>query len=670
MKKLIAILVTGILAFTLTACSGVTGDSESSTPAGAGQTANTSVTATNTNSIVTADPETADYDDDDLEDEWEESAAKLIKLGNNTITATGEGVTVDGSRATINAAGVYVVSGTLDDGQIAVNTNDEEVVRLILKGAAITCSTSAPIYIMQAEKTIITLAEGTENSVTDGSSYILEDAESDEPNAAIFSKDDLTFNGQGSLSVQANYNNGIASKDELKIIDGNISVTAVNDGIKGRDDIAVKGGTITINAGGDGMQSNNDEDTEKGFVVIDGGTINITAGLDGIQAETDLAVNDGEITITTGGGASQATTTQNGGAPQGMQSDADNSDSGDSAKGLKANVDLVIEGGSITINSLDDALHSNGTMVVDGGDLNLTAGDDGIHADSQIAVNGGYITITKCYEGIESTVIVINSGNIDLVSNDDGFNATGGTGSTTSTQAGSGTTGGANSATSTAGNNAALKGPPGGNFAEGSSNNYLYIHGGYVSIKSNGDGLDANGPIEMTGGTVVINGPTNGGNGSLDYYTSFNMSGGYLVAAGSSGMAQSPSASSSQYSVMVTFSSAQTAGTLVHIESEDGEEILTMAPTTNYQTVVVCSPELENGKTYNVYLGGSSTGTATNGVYSGGTYSGGTQYISFTVSSSVTKAGAATGGQGGMGGGGGVPGGNRPQGVPGGVRTQ
>ena len=169
---------------------------------------------------------------------------------------------------TITAAGTYVVSGSLDDGQIVVDTEDKETVRLVLNGADITCSTSAPIYVKSADKIILILADGTENQVTDGDSYVLEDAESDEPNAAIFSKSDLTINGDGSLIVKANYNDGIASKDDLKIVSGDITVDAVNDAIKGRDCIGVKDGTIKVTAGGDGLQSTNDEDPEKGFICI------------------------------------------------------------------------------------------------------------------------------------------------------------------------------------------------------------------------------------------------------------------------------------------------------------------------------------------------------------------------------------------------------------------
>ena len=239
-------------------------------------TSETIPTATPTEIVSTATPVVVEYDDDDLTSSAESSNVSHIRLEGDAITLDGSGATVKGTTVTITSAGTYSISGTLSDGQIVVDTQDEDKVVLVLNGADITCSTSAPIYVVNAEKTVISLADGTENVVTDGETYVLTDTESDEPNAAIFGKDDLTINGTGSLTVNANYNNGIASKDDLKITGGQITVDAVNDGIKGKDSVAIKDGTIIINAGSDGIQSTNQEDAEKGVVAIEGGSLNIT----------------------------------------------------------------------------------------------------------------------------------------------------------------------------------------------------------------------------------------------------------------------------------------------------------------------------------------------------------------------------------------------------------
>ena len=173
---------------------------------------------------------------------------------------------------------------------------------------------------------------------------------------------------------------------------------------------------------------------------------------------------------------------------------------------------------------------------------------------------------------------------------------------------------------------------------------YLEINGGYVYVDAGGDGLDSNGTGTLNDGVVIVNGPTNNGNGSLDVGGNLVVNGGFLVAVGSAGMAQSPSTASTQYSALINLQGTLPAGSIVHIESEDGEDILTFAPTKAYQTVVISSPEMENGATYVVYAGGQATGTVTDGLYTDGTYSAGTQVSSFTIASIVTGESTGMGG--------------------------
>ena len=160
--------------------------------------------------------------------------------------------------------------------------------------------------------------------------------------------------------------------------------------------------------------------------------------------------------------------------------------------------------------------------------------------------------------------------------------------------------------------------------------------GGNITINAGGDGIDSNGNIEMTDGVVIVNGPTNGGNGALDYDGNFNISGGTLIAVGSLGMVQTPSDASSQNSLNISVSQ-QDANSIIHLEDESGNNVLTFAPSKTYQSVVISSPEIKSNSTYKVYVGGSSTGTQSDGLYSGGTYSKGTEIGSTTVSSSITS---------------------------------
>jgi lipopolysaccharide export system protein LptC len=530
---------------------------------------------------------------------WDSSEVIDIELNGNAITVNATGVaTVDGSTVTITSAANYKITGTLNNGQIIVDTGDKETIRLILNGVDITCSNSAPIYIKDAKKVILVLQEGTENYVSDGTSYVLEEG-TDEPNAAVFSKSDLTIYGEGALNVDANYNDGIATKDGLIIKSGTVIVNSVDDGIRGKDYIIVKGGKVTVNADGDGVKSDNDADAEEGCVTVEAGVMNVVCDGDAIQAATDVTVTGGKITLISGGGSNGFVY------------------SGTSAKGIKANVSVTIDGGTFTIDSADDAVHSNDEMTINGGTFVIATGDDGFHADTSLEVNGGTIDITESYEGIESSTITINDGDIDITSSDDGINAAGGNDGSGMDQ----------------------RGGRDRDIFTGSGDHYLYINGGYIVIDSGGDGLDINGGVEMTGGYVIINGPTSNMNGALDYYNSFKITGGVLMAVGSSGMAQAPSTSSTQYSVMLNFNSPISAGTIINIQTSTGTVAFSFKSTKQYQSVVFSSSALTKGVTYDVYVGGSASGTSYDGLYIGGTYTPGTQCATFTISSIVTRLG-------------------------------
>ncbi|PZD95721.1 dockerin type 1 [Paenibacillus sambharensis] len=606
--------------------------------------------------LVTADM--VSYEEEDQFIDWEGSSPRYIQLQGDTAALQGEGAIISGSAITIVLPGTYVVSGQLNDGQIVVDLESDGLVRIVLNGAEINSSTSAPVYVKKAEKTVISLQPGTSNTLTDEENYVLDDAEEGEPNAAIFSKDDLTINGTGTLIVEGRYNNGIVGKDDLKITGGTLIIRAVDDGIIGRDVLAVTEADIQIEAGGDGMKSTNDKDADKGFILLAGGTYRVTAGADGIQAETSMLVTGGEYSLTTGGGSvnssKQADAGQWGGdrgqagarnpqAQQAQQStqvqqstetQTSTTDS-TSAKAIKAASDITISGGSFTIDSADDAVHSNGTVHINDGLLNITSGDDGIHADSQVSIAGGTTTITKSYEGIEGKLISMTGGEVHVTASDDGVNAAGGN------------------------DGSSLNGRAGQNSFSAAGDAALYISGGNLTVDAAGDGLDANGSMYMSGGTVIVNGPTGSGNSALDYDGVFEVSGGTLIAAGSSGMTQAPSEGSSQYSVLMSFTQMQAAGTIVHVQNASGEAVFTFAPAKDYQSIVISSPELSKDETYTLYTGGSASGNAADGLYAEGTYQQGTEVVSFTLTKPVTymsesgetEAQAAGPGGGGFGGG-------------------
>lgn len=526
-----------------------------------------------------------------------------IIFDGKTISVNGEGAEVSDNKVTIYSAGTFTLSGTLEDGQLIIDTEASEPVELIFNNVSLNSSNTSPLYVANADEVIINLQNNTENYVIDGSDYILEEG-TDEPNAAIFSKDDLTIEGEGKLIVEGNYNDGIGIKDKLKIKSGIITVNAVDDGIRGKDKLTIKNGTITVQADGDGLKSDNDVDADKGNIKIEDGLITITSKGDAIQAASNIEIEGGEFNLNTSGGRNSA-------------------GSAVSSKGINAGDSLIISGETFTINSFDDAVHSNNYLSIASGTFTINTNDDGIHAETLLVINGGNINIESSYEGLESMVVRINGGEISLNSSDDGFSIASG---------GGGGWGGR-----------------GGN----SGNNFLFINGGYIHINSFGDGIDANGSVEMTDGTLLVSGPTMSMNGALDYDGSFIISGGLIVAAGSSGMAMIPSASSTQNSVLVYLSSTQDAGTTFNLQSANGKNIISYIPPKYYQSVAISSPDLVNGETYDVYVGGNASGQSKDGLYEDGQYSPGTKLESFTVDNAYTIVGSGGGSGGGFRGGGG-----------------
>lgn len=480
-KKVVVLLAVATL--------GIAGCGKGNDTAGTKSTSTETVTLSSSGhaTVSTVNLTEGKYSEEKLDASWDEKSAVKITLNGDSVTADDKNVEVDGSKVTITGAGTYILSGTLSDGQIMVDSDDKDSVRLVLNGAEITCSNSSAIWVKDGD-TIITLADGTENTLTDGAEYTT-DSEDDEPKAAVYAKDDLTFNGSGSLTVNGNYKNGIQCKDALKFVSGTYTITAANNGLVGKDSVSIKDGTYTITSGGDGIKSTNTDETDQGYVIIDGGTFTITAEGDGIQAETLLRVNEGDFTITTGGGSANAdaaahdsnssagstdTNTPpekkdppqgNGGQPgeppqnntDNSNSDsngsADGSDTSDSdtsgnqmqpggtppdmnqqnseeedttsTKGLKSYVELVAAGGTFNIDSCDDALHSDSSVKVTDGTYTINTGDDGIHADKTLNISGGTIDIQQCYEGIEGFDIVIDDGDIRVTSSDDAINAAG-----------------------------------------------------------------------------------------------------------------------------------------------------------------------------------------------------------------------------------------------------
>ncbi len=384
--------------------------------------------------------------------------------------------------------------------------------------------------------------------------------------------------------------NGLVTKDKLKILSGTLQITAGNNAVRGNECVAIYGGTLTITAGNGGIKSHTDNEATCGFVTIRGGSITINASGDGIHGEYMVDIQGGELNITAGGGSALApahtSDFEHGG--WGFGNTTEETTDSQSQKGIKSDYQVILSDGEAVIDSVDDAVHSNGTITISGGEWTLSTGDDAVHADSSLTVSGGVYNVLKSYEGLESIAITISGGEGSITASDDGVNC--------------------NS------DDESFFGGRG--FDSVSASSLLTITGGTLVVNAGGDGLDSNGNIVMSGGYVAVNGPSDNGNGALDYAGTFQISGGTLIAAGASGMAQSVTPSDC-YSLMITCPSMLSGGTQVRITKEDGTEVFSFSPTKSYNNIVICTPDLTTGS----YL----------------LYSGTQQQCSFTISEAQTS---------------------------------
>jgi len=649
-RKLTAALIAGtITCFSVAGCS-MPWDSEkpdTKTETVTSAQSGSSSEAVNTSSVTYSESDSdisIELDEDDINTSWNESECTKIELTQTSANINGSGAAVENNKVTITEAGTYVLSGTLTDGCIDVNVSGKGTVRLILNGVNITSGTTAPFIVEDAKKVVVTLADGTTNTFTDSTRVPADD---EDYSAAVYSKADLTFNGNGTLNINAGYRNGIKSTDDLKIVSGTYNITSNEDGIVGKDFLAVKTGTFNITSGQDGMKSTYDKDDTKGNIIIDDGTFNITASTDGIQSEHILRINGGEFNIKTGNGYQASTKSSNSqpGNMGGNTTTTTQTQDEDSMKGLKAGTIIKVTGGTYIIDSQDDAVHTNGNMYIDNGKYTINTGNDAFHADTQLVINGGTIDMQNSYEGIESLEIIINGGDINVTASDDGINASGGSSDSTDTQQQSisdnnrpgnkdnndsnmnlgqpgvmmdgnqldnGTMGGNSD------NMGQLQVMPDNNqsgnmggFGNSDSIATMTINGGDLFVNASGDGLDANGSIYINGGTVIICGPTSDGDTAIDFDSACEIKGGTVMAFGSSGMLETPTSAENGACIVTSFSSVS-AGTQYTLTDSTGKTILSYTPSKAYASAIVYSADISTGNTYTVNAGSVSQSVTVN----------------------------------------------------------
>ena len=510
------------------------------------------------------------YSDRDKDASYDEAAATKIALTGQGATVSGEGAAVEGSTAIITAAGTYVVSGELTAGSLTVNAGDADKVQIVLSGASIRNEAGPALNIQQADKVFVTLAAGSQNTLADGASYTLAEGE-DEPNAALYSKADLTINGTGALTVEGNYRHGVNSKDDLVVTGGAITVTAKEDGLRGKDCVKVADGSFAITAGGDGVKSNNDEDPTRGFVSIDGGTFAVEAGDEGFQAATYLR----------------------------------------------------LAGGDAQIKAADHALRSDVEAAMSGGTYVVEAGGKGMNPETKFTMDGGTFTVAGCEEGIEAQEVIVNDGELNITASDDGINAAVAERSDETAEA-------------------AVA-------ANASEDCLIQINGGMVTVDAGGDGLDSNGYVEVNGGVVLASGSAGGGDSALDYEYGAKITGGAVILAGATGMAETFTEGTQPFAMVAAEGAA---GTNLAVTDEAGTVLVSYTVPKAFQCAVVSAPGLTEGATGKVIVGGTVTGADSAGYATGAAVEGGTT-VDFTASTTPSnEVGRMGGGDGGRRGGG------------------
>lgn len=644
-KKLMSLLTAVAIVVSLSGCTNSAEDSEEKT-----KTAVATASEINVSEMFT---------DSDKEVGYDEENSSKIELNKTTVTSNSNDVSIDGTTVTIKNEGTYIVSGDLENGKIIVDSEKTDKLQIVLNGANISCKGSAPIYVKQADKVFLTLANETTNTLTSTGEY---ETSEDNVDAAIFSKDDLTLNGTGILTVKSESGHGIVSKDDLVVTSGTYSINAASHGLSANDSIRIADGKFSITSVKDGLHSENTDDTKLGYIYVADGEFNITAGYDALDASSAIQADGGKFDVTTGGGSAKAVS-KRGGAPGGekpsgerpempsgekptgesptdmkngekpkgnpptgseneeppakpdVESSQQNStsesgntnttentsteESTNSMKGLKAETNLVLNGGTYNIDSCDDSIHSNKIVTITNGTYSIKSGDDAVHAEETTKITNGTMNITKSYEGIEGLDIELKGGKITVVADDDGINAAGGNDD-------SGTVepfenkGGMNEAT----------------------NGSITISGGTIDINASGDGIDANGNLTVTGGTTYVSGSENGGNSALDYSGDAKITGGTFVAVGMSEMSQNFGDESTQGVIMINKDNTQEKGAKIILKDSSGEELVSYTSKKSFNSVLVSCKGIEKDGSYTMIIGDEDSAVQMSSlVYSEGTKS-------------------------------------------------
>lgn len=498
----------------------------------------------------------------DLAGTYEESETVKITLSGKTATCESSNVQIENGVVTIKAAGVYVLSGTLTDGTIVVDAGDDDKVQLVLDGASITAADYAAVYAKNADKVFVTLAEGTENSLIVSGDYVQTD--DNNVDAVIFAKCDLTLGGSGSLTVKDTVGHGIVSKDDLVVTGGTYTIESQDHCLNGKDSVRIADGTFTLTCDEDGIHAGND-DQQNGYIYIEDGDIDISVGDDAMHAEGLLIITGGDIDI---------------------------SKSYEGIEGYK----ILVTGGDIDVAASDDGFNAAGGSSGSSGDnkggSSHGVGDNkgGFGGDHGVDVNGNTPPARPDGNG--------QSGDRPNLPENEGQPESGGMPDGSGMPGGSGVSDGSDKSGDQA---------MGGVGMDADCDAYILITGGTININADGDGIDTNGYLGISGGSVYVLGPSNSGNGALDYGIYAAIAGGEIVAVGGSGMAQGFGDESTQCSALVSFDEWIDAGETITLAGSDGKEVLSYKTGKKFNSVVISTSDMKQGETYTLTAGDQSS---------------------------------------------------------------
>ncbi|SET58745.1 carbohydrate-binding domain-containing protein [[Clostridium] polysaccharolyticum] len=503
------------------------------------------------------------FDSADLYNDFDKSKSAVVTLSDAEITVDSLGkdsVGIEGHTVTLKKGGNYYFTGSVSDGKIVIDSANEENVRIILDNASITNTTGSVIYIKQAQKTIVTVADGSNNAIVDAGDYSKEE---EGVTAAVFANGDLTFNGNGQLSITGNYADAIATNADFKISSGVLNIQSKDDGIVASKGVSVKNGSFNLQCGGNGMKTTSTLEAE-GFIGIESGSYTIIAGADVCKATGSIYYVNGGFTGTSGGGSSLSST-EDGWGKFG--------DETTTAKGFKAGGDIRVYGGSLNFDTADDIFYAENAIAVENGCVIASSGDDGFVSGKSIEIKGGSITLQKTCQGLESNEMNLSGGYLDITAKGDGFNIANGTDSY------------------------AANDRPGKNEFTRNGQGSLVIKDTCINVRSDREAMNVAGDLTISGGAVRVRGANDTSLKSIDCSGTYAIEDGQVLAAGNEEKFLVP-AKAVQPVVILKYKEKQEGKSVICIKDSKDKVIVAFCIASEYDKVVLSMPALEKGKEY------------------------------------------------------------------------